>query len=98
MKEPKRPFPPFAPDYDSKIERKYIYSYSATLLEDYDEEEEEEREVPKKPINEVDLAWLVDEVPKGVTLDQIKIEFGYNANCMSYEDHYVKFYYEVEIP
>lgn len=28
----------------------------------------------------------------------IKIEFGYNASSMAYEDHYIRFYYEVTIP
>lgn len=101
LKEPKQPFPPFEFHYDEKVEKKYIYEFWESLREDDDDgwdDEEEEKRVPEKPISEVNLAWLVSKVPEGVSLDQIKVEFGYNANCMAYEDHYVGFYYEVKIP
>ncbi|MCK9459536.1 MAG: hypothetical protein M0R80_07850 [Proteobacteria bacterium] len=104
MKKPQKPFQPFHYDYEEKIVKRYIYRFTESLCEDecWDESEldddEEKPEVPLKPIGEVDLAWLVSLVPEGIKPEQIKIDFGYNASSMSYEDHYVGFYYEVTVP
>jgi hypothetical protein len=101
MKKPVMPFPPMPFEYEEKIERKYIYRCTESLQEDeYDDEDEDDepKEVPKKPIAEVDLAWLLTQVPEGIDPSQIKIEFYYHASCMAYEDHHVHFYYEVTIP
>lgn len=95
---PHRPEPP-KEEYYTKVERKYIYQCSESLREDDDWDDEDEDEdtpkLPQKPITEVDLGWLLQQVPEGVTPSQIKIEFGYNASSMSYDDHYVNFYYEI---
>lgn len=96
--EPNRPWPPSECLYAESVKKRYIYSYSSPLTEDGDEDVDEEKELPKKPIEEVNLSWLIGEVPVAVKLDQIKIEFGFNAGAMSYEDHYVRFYYEETIP
>lgn len=101
MKEPVMPWYPCSTDYSEKVERKYIYSYCESLNEDgYDDEDEDEieEEVPLKNISDVTLGWLLNQMPKNVTVDDIKIEFGYNASSMAYENHYVKFYYEVTVP
>lgn len=100
LQEPKRPYPPYSGQYAEKVEREYIYSFVESLQDDeqYDEDEEGEEEIPQKPIGEIDLAWLISQIPKGVTPGQIKIDCGYTASSMSYEDHYVRFYYEVMIP
>jgi mannose-1-phosphate guanylyltransferase len=104
MKQPLNPFPPSHYEYDEKVERKYIYSYSQNLDEDYDPDEDDkdykddDKTWNVKDISAIDLAWLISQIPEGVTPSQIKIEFGYNASSMSYEDHYVRFYYEVTIP
>lgn len=105
MDKPVRPYPPHSLNYEEKVERMYIYSYSESLQEEDGFEDEEDEafgvDAPKKempPLEEVNLAWLVSQVPAGITLSQIKIEFGYNASSMAYEDHYVSFYYEVLVP
>jgi hypothetical protein len=98
MNKPKKPYPPFEFDYREKVERRYIYRFYQTLGDEWDEEHDEEKEVPLKPIAEVDLGWLVSLIPERVSINQIKIDFGYNANSMAFEDHYVGFYYEVVVP
>lgn len=98
MNKPQKPWPPNESEYWEKIERRYIYSCLQSLNEDdyYEEDEGGEEEV--KPIEKVDLGWLLTQIPKGIKPEQIKIEFGYNASSMAYEDHYVRFYYEVTVP
>jgi hypothetical protein len=103
--EPKRPTPPWEYDYREKVEPRYIYSCFESLQEDEweDEEEDEDYEpptqiAPEKPISEVTLGWLLQHLPEGVTPDMVKIDFGYHASSMAYEDHHVRFYYEVTIP
>lgn len=54
--------------------------------------------VKPKPIYDVDLGWLLTQIPDGVKPSDIKIEFDYQASSMAYEDHYIKFYYEKTIP
>lgn len=100
MKEPIQPIPPYKGDYEGKVKRKYIYEFWETLNEDaeWDDDEEEEPRKPTKDINKVDLAWLAAQIPDGISPSQIKIEFGYNASSMAYEDHYIKFYYEAKVP
>lgn len=99
MKEPVRPYPPLSYQYEKTVERRYIYTFWETLQEDDGWDDGEKKpEKPKKDISKVDLAWLLTQIPEGISPSQIKIEFGYNANCMAYEDHYVKFYYEETIP
>lgn len=98
MKEPVQPWPPSKYEYEKKIERRYIYEFWESLQEDEYDDDEEEKRVPVKDINKVDLAWLLSQLPEGINPSQVKIEFGYNASSMAYEDHYVKFYYEVTTP
>jgi hypothetical protein len=104
MSELKKPIYPYGPSsyyYEEKVEKRYIYSYSQSLREhdDFDDDDdEEEKEVPKKPIQDVDLGWLLTQIPEGISPSQIKIEFDYSASSMSYDDHYVKFYYNETIP
>lgn len=99
MKEPVQPWPPSKYEYEKKIERRYIYEFWESLQEDeWNDDEEEEKRVPIKDIAKVDLAWLLKQVPEGIDPGQIKMEFGYNANAMAFEDHYIKFYYEVKVP
>lgn len=102
LKEPVRPYPPFKPEFEEKIVRKYIYSCVESLEEEgwYDDEDEEKEELEGagKPIEEVTLAWLLEQCPKGISPKDIKVEFGYNTSSMAYEDHFVRFYYETVIP
>ena len=101
MEEPKKPYQPYKFEYEAKVERKYIYSCVESLGDEWDQEQDEkdeEKERPLKPIGEVDLAWLLTQVPEGIKPEQIKIEFGYNASSMAFEDHYIRFYYDVTIP
>lgn len=107
MKEPIKPWPPSTWEYEARVERRYIYKYAAPLREDdsYEDDDDEDEEsedkdahLPKKEISKVDLAWLLKQIPDGLTPKDIKIEFGYNANCMAYENQYVNFYYEEKIP
>ena len=107
MKEPVRPWPPMDYQYEACVDRKYIYKFSENALpddyyDDMDDDEEEESEedakLPKKPVGEVNLAWLIKQIPDGVSPKDIKIEFGVNYNCMSVEDKYLNFYYEVKVP
>ena len=99
MQEPKRPYPPYSGEYEEKIERRYIYRFTESFQEDdgWDDDEEKEPE-PEIPVEDVTLEWLLSKVPPGITAAQIKIEFGYNASSMAFEDHYVRFYYEEVIP
>ena len=100
MKKPQKPIPPSRYEYKEKVEKRYIYRFTASLREDWDEEnddDEDKPEVPLKPIEEVDLAWLMTLVPEGIKPEQIKIDFGYRASSMAFENHYVGFYYEVAI-
>ncbi len=107
--EPLKPYPPAPYEYKEKIERKYIYVFSQSLQEDdyedeleEDEEETQEekhlKELPQNDIHDINLDWLLKQVPEGIDPSQIKMEFGFNASSMAYEDHYIKFYYEVVIP
>jgi len=106
MKQPIKPFPPFEYTYKARTERRYIYKFSENLQEgeddfDDDEDKEEDKEdasLPKKDISKVTLSWLIKQIPDGLRHKDIKIEFGFKANCMAYENHYVNFYYEVKIP
>lgn len=100
MNEPKQPYPPYKGDYDEKVEKRYIYEFWQSLQEDYedDNDDDEERRVPVKDISQVDLAWLLAQVPEGIDPSQVKLEFDYNASSMSYDDHYIKFYYETTVP
>jgi hypothetical protein len=99
LKKPYKPWPPSKYEFKEKVEKRYIYRFTETLLDEegYDEESREV-EKPKKDINEVDLGWLVSQVPEGISLDQIKLEFGFRTSSMAYEDHYIRFYYEELIP
>jgi serine phosphatase RsbU (regulator of sigma subunit) len=102
IEKPVKPYPPYKYEYDARVERRYIYADSETLREDhydeYDEEEENDRyPKPEKPVEEIDLGWLLKKIPEGIKPEQIKIEFGYNASSMSYEDHYIRFYYEEKV-
>ncbi len=105
LEEPKKPFPPFEYEYEEKIVKKFIYQFSESLREDDyddddedDEEEEKKENIPDNPPQDISLAWLMTLVPEGIKPEQIKMDFGYNASCMSYDDHYVGFYYEVTVP
>ena len=98
MEKPTKPYPPFQLDYAEKVERRYVYSFTESMHEDDGWDEGDKEPEPAKPIAEVDLAWLLTQIPEGVTAEQIKIEFGYNASSMSYDDCFIKFYYEVIIP
>lgn len=40
----------------------------------------------------------MEKLPEGVSPNDVKIEFDFYATSMSYETHYVKFYYEKKIP
>lgn len=102
MKLPQRPYPPYEHQYQEFVERKYIYQCKESLREDdeewdWDEDEDEEPE-ETIPIDQVDLGWLISQLPDGINPAQIKIEFGYRASSMAYEYHYVRFYYEVTVP
>lgn len=94
MKIPEKPFPPYESSYESYVERVHIYSFTESL-QDYEEDKPEKKDVDIRKIN---LQWLLDKLPEGVTPKQVKISFGYNASSMSYDDHYVGFYYEKKIP
>lgn len=98
--KPIMPLAPFINQYAEHMEREYIYSFSEKLQEydDWDEEDCEEKKTPEKPINEVDLGWLLNKLPDGIKPSDVKIEFGYHANSMAYESHWVCFYYEVKVP
>jgi hypothetical protein len=111
MKEPQEPSPPWEMDYRASVEHEFIYysllrTLSSSLkvsFQDIDDDEPTEQEkkiakLPRKKPANVTLAWLLTLVPEGVKPEDIKIDFGYNASFMSYEDHYVGFYYDVKIP
>lgn len=108
MKEPIKPWPPMDYQYEACVERKYIYKFSDRAIDDDDyyndddddeeEESEEDAKLPKKPVDKVDLAWLLKQIPASHSPKDIKIEFGVNHNCMSLEDKYLNFYYEVKVP
>lgn len=106
MKEPIMPRHPDEWEYKARVERRYIYKHSDRLRDDdtYEDDDDDEDEpgedasLPAKDISEVNLAWLIKQIPKGLDTKDIKIDFGFNANCMAYEDHYVNFYYEEKIP
>jgi hypothetical protein len=107
MKEPIKPWPPMEYQYEACIDRKYIYKFSENAIPDEDyyndddedeEESEEDAKLPKKPVDKINLAWLLKQIPDGVSPKDIKIEFGVNYNCMSLEDKYLNFYYEVKVP
>lgn len=101
LEAPVKPSPPYEYQYRERTERKYIYSFTQIFNHegdrDYDDEGEDFGNSEKEP-HEVNLAWLLTQIPEGVSLDQIKMEFAYKASCMAYENHYVKFYYEATIP
>jgi hypothetical protein len=100
--EPIEPRPPYDFDYAAKVERKYIAEFWGSLREeedvDYDWEDSPRKRVSTKAPEKVDLAWLLAQVPEGIKPSQIKMEFGYNASSMAFEDHYCRFYYEVKVP
>jgi hypothetical protein len=99
LKKPYRPYAPSSYEYQERVERRYIYRFTETLLpEDSYDDESREVETPKKDIGEVDLGWLLTQIPQGVDPSQIKLEFGYNTSSMAYEDHYIRFYYNETIP
>src|ERR1700681_671657 len=106
MKEPISPYPPHKYEYETRVERQYIYRYCQSLREDdYDDDDDDDEDemdeyanLPTKDLHEVNLQWLITQIPPGLKPKDIKIEFGYNANDMAFEDHYVNFYHEVKIP
>ena len=102
MHKPVKPFPPSPYKYEENTKREYIYSYYRSAHDDDGSDEDDkyntEEWTPKKNIAEVDLAWLLTQVPEGISLSQIKVELGENSCCMSFDGYYVRFYYEVKIP
>jgi len=108
MKEPQKPYKPSLYEYEEKVEKKYIYSFTEKFDDEYDygdndeedenEDENEDEKKPEIPISELTLDYLVSKVPQGINLNQIKIQFGYKASDMAYENHYIHFYYEVLVP
>lgn len=104
MEKPNKPYPPSPFEFGKVVERKYIFSCTESLREEEFEEDEDEDEDeapdPDEPqdTSDITLEQLMARVPVGLKLSQIKMEFDYNASCMSYDDHYVKFYYEVTKP
>ena len=113
LPKPISPERPYAYEFEERIERVYIYECIQSLQEEYEEDEDEEKEkadegfifdentlswFKPKAIEEVDLAWLLTQIPEGIKPSDIKIEFGYHTSSMAYEDHYIRFYYEKTIP
>ena len=111
--KPILPTQPYSYQYEERTERIYIYEYIQLLREEceiYDDEIEEKAKegfsfnenenawVKGKPISEVNFEWLLSQVPDVIKLSDVKIEFGYHASSMAYEDHHVRFYYEKIIP
>lgn len=98
---PAWPSPPNEYLFKKRKERVYLYEVTESFREDDDEyydDEDERPKKPEKPVHKVDLGWLLSKLPEGKTAKDVKIEFGYNASSMAYEDHYLRFYYEVDVP
>jgi len=101
MNPPIRPTQPFITEYNAKVERKYIYRFVQSLKVDYEDDENDEYKkifLLKENPKDINLKWLLDNIPAGIKPENIKIDFGFNFNTMSYEDHYIGFYYEQKIP
>jgi len=98
LEKPCKPWPPSKLDYKKRTERQYLYSYKESLDYYREDEEDDEEEKPERDIKDVNLSWLISLIPEGVRPDEVKIKFGFETNAMGYENHYVKFYYEKEIP
>lgn len=112
--KPIEPSRPYSFQFEERVERVYIYEFTQGLREDYETEEEEFEEKkadgyfydedsdawikPDKPLEEVNLGWLMTQIPEGIKPSDIKIDCGYRASSMAYENHHVKFYYEITIP
>jgi hypothetical protein len=75
--------------------RRHGLTFQQWKLESTDDEK---AKLPQKDINKVTLGWLLKQLPDGVTPDQVKVDFGYYASSMAFEDHHIGFYYEVKIP
>lgn len=102
MKEPIKPWPPSGYQYEATTEAHYIYKYSEDLdpegVLEHDEDEERDPSFSAKHPSKINLQWLLDKLPEGKSPKDIKIAFGYDYNCMAFEDHHIGFYYEVKVP
>ena len=58
----------------------------------------ERKYISVKDISKVNLAWLIEQIPEGLSPADIKIEFGFEASSFAIENHYVGFYYVERVP
>lgn len=59
--------------------------------------EECEKSEKAEPIGLLTLQDIINKLPNGFTPGDVKVEFGYSANCMAYEDTWIRFSYRQEV-
>ena len=97
---PIQPIAPYALNFEEHMERVYIYQYAQSFRaeDDWEADEDDEISTNSISIDMVNLEWLISQVPEGIKLSEVKIDFDYYASSMAYENHWIKFYYDKLIP